>query len=156
MAQIYDGHPWLLGPTWAFAAETAVHALRLIGSGLFDRHKRLAIVLGHLGEGLTFNLWRIDNRNVWMNAPHKYAAEKPVEHYFRSNFHLTTSGNFSTPTLLNAIAEVGVERIMFSADYPFEDIGDAAEWFAQAPLGEVDRRRIGCDNAIKLFRLRQG
>ena len=59
-----------------------MHALRLIGSGLFDRHKRLAIVLGHLGEGLAFSLWRIDNRNVWMNAPHKYAAEKPVERLF--------------------------------------------------------------------------
>jgi gamma-resorcylate decarboxylase len=156
MAQVYDGHPWLLGPNWAFGAETAVHALRLIGSGLFDRHKRLAIVLGHMGEGLTFSLWRIDNRNAWMKAPHKYAAEKPVEHYVRANFHLTTSGNFSTPTLMNAIAEVGVERIMFSADYPFEDISDAAEWFARVPLGEADRRRIGRDNAVKLFRLTQG
>src|SRR5262249_53179422 len=82
----YAGHPWLLGPSWAFGAETAVHALRLIGSGLFDRHKRLAIVLGHLGEGLTFSLWRIDNRNAWMKAPHKYAAERTVADYFRANF----------------------------------------------------------------------
>jgi gamma-resorcylate decarboxylase len=154
MVRPYDGHPWLLGPSWAFAAETAVHALRLIGSGLFDRHRRLAIVLGHLGEGLTFNLWRIDNRNEWMQAPHKYAAEKPVADYFRANFHLTTSGNFSTPALMNAIAEVGVEKIMFSADYPFEDISHAADWFATVPLGEADRRRIGRDNAVKLFRLK--
>ena len=48
----YEGHPWLIGPTWAFAAETSVHALRLIGSGLFDAHPRLQIILGHLGEGL--------------------------------------------------------------------------------------------------------
>ena len=53
---IYDGHPWLLGPVWAFAAETAVHALRLMASGLFDRYPRLQIVLGHLGEGLPYNL----------------------------------------------------------------------------------------------------
>ncbi len=46
------GHPWLLGPTWAFGQETAVHALRLMASGLFDRHPRLQIVLGHMGEGL--------------------------------------------------------------------------------------------------------
>ncbi len=55
-AQIYDGHSWLLGPTWAFAQETAVHALRLIGSGLFDAYPSLTIILGHLGEGLPYNM----------------------------------------------------------------------------------------------------
>ena len=59
---IYDGHPWLLGPVWAFGAETAVHALRLMSSGLFDRYPRLTIVLGHLGEGLPYNIWRVDHR----------------------------------------------------------------------------------------------
>src|SRR5262249_1687728 len=93
---LYEGHSWLIGPTWTFAAETSVHALRLIGSGLFDQHPRLQIILGHLGEGLPYYLWRIDNRNNWMKAPHKYAARKPVADYFRANFHLTTSGHFST------------------------------------------------------------
>jgi 2,3-dihydroxybenzoate decarboxylase len=152
----YEGHNWLLGPNWAFGAETAIHALRLIGSGLFDRHKRLAIVIGHLGEGLTFSLWRIDNRNAWMQEPHHYAATKPVVDYFRANFHVTTSGNFSTPALMNAIAEIGVERVMFSADYPFEDISHAADWFAAVPLSGGDRRRIGRTNAVKLFRLKEG
>jgi 2,3-dihydroxybenzoate decarboxylase len=156
MAQAYDGHPWLLGPNWAFGAETAVHALRLIGSGLFDRHPRLTIILGHLGEGLPFSLWRIDHRNAWMQAPHKYAAQKWVADYFRANFHLTTSGNFSTPALLNAIAELGADRIMLSADYPFEDIADAAAWFAEVPLSAADRRKIGRSNALKLFRLAEG
>jgi predicted TIM-barrel fold metal-dependent hydrolase len=51
-AHVYEGHPWLLGPVWAFGQETAVHALRLMGSGLFDAHPRLSIILGHLGENL--------------------------------------------------------------------------------------------------------
>ena len=51
-AKIYEGHPWLLGPIWAFGQETAVHALRLMGSGLFDAHPRLQIILGHMGENL--------------------------------------------------------------------------------------------------------
>ena len=55
-AKIYDGHPWLMGPIWAFAQETAVHALRLMGSGLFDAHPRLQIILGHMGENLPFAL----------------------------------------------------------------------------------------------------
>ncbi|MDP1346266.1 amidohydrolase family protein, partial [Klebsiella pneumoniae] len=62
-APIYDGPPWLLGPTWAFGQETAVHALRLMGSGLFDDYPDLKIILGQLGEGLPYSMWRVDNRN---------------------------------------------------------------------------------------------
>jgi len=150
---LYEGHAWLFGPTWSFAAETALHALRLIGSGLFDECPRLQIILGHLGEGLPYYLWRIDNRNNWMKAPHKYAARKRVADYFRANFYLTTSGHFSTPALIDAIAETGADRIMFSVDYPFEDFSDAAEWFDNAELGEDTRRKIGRSNALRLFKL---
>jgi predicted TIM-barrel fold metal-dependent hydrolase len=153
MSPLYDGHPWLFGPSWSFAAETSLHALRLIGSGLFDELPRLKIVLGHLGEGLPFYLWRIDNRNGWMKAPHKYAAQNRVADYFRSNFHLTTSGHFSTPALIDTIAEIGADRVMFSVDYPFEDFSDAADWFDHAEISEADRVAIGRTNAMKLFRL---
>jgi predicted TIM-barrel fold metal-dependent hydrolase len=148
----YDGHNWLLGPNWAFHAETAVHALRLIGSGLFDEYPNLQIILGHLGEGIPAYLWRIDNRNAWMKARHKYAAKKWVADYFRNNFVLTTSGNFSS-ALDQAIIEIGVDRVMWSADYPFEDISDAADWFDKLPLREEDRLKIARTNALKLFRL---
>jgi gamma-resorcylate decarboxylase len=153
MVPNYAGHAWMMGPSWGFGAETAVHALRLIGSGLFDEHPRLAIILGHLGEGLPFSQWRIDNRNAWMKAPHKYAAKKWVADYLRANFHLTTSGNFSSPALACAVAEMGADRVMFSADYPFEDIGEGVAWLREAPLGEADRTRIGRTNALKLFKL---
>jgi gamma-resorcylate decarboxylase len=149
----YEGHNWLLGPNWAFHAETAVHALRLIGSGLFDAHPGLQIILGHLGEGIPAYLWRIDHRNDWMKAPHKYAAKKRVVDYFRDNFVLTTSGNFSTSALNQAIAEIGVERVLWSADYPFEAISDAAGWIDAAPLSEADREKIARTNALKLFKL---
>ncbi len=59
---IYEGHPWFRGSAWAFGAETAMHALRLMASGLFDRHPRLTMILGHLGEGLPYSVWRIDHR----------------------------------------------------------------------------------------------
>src|SRR5262245_15272447 len=150
----YQGHDWLLGPNWAFHAETAVHALRLIGSGLFDECPRLQIVLGHLGEGLPYYLWRIDNRNGWMKAPHKYAAKKQVADYVRSNFVLTTSGNFSTSALQQAIAEIGIDRVLWSADYPFEDVSDAAEWIEAAPLSENDKIKIVRDNAKRLFKIK--
>jgi gamma-resorcylate decarboxylase len=148
---IYDGHPWLLGPVWAFAAETAVHALRLMCSGLFDRHPRLTVILGHLGEGLPYNAWRIDHRLRKM--PQGLPARRTITEYLRSNVFLTTSGNFRTSTLVSAIAEVGADRVLFSVDYPFEETADAAEWFDSAPLSERDRLRIGCDNATRLFKL---
>jgi 2,3-dihydroxybenzoate decarboxylase len=149
----YDGHNWLLGPNWAFHAETAVHALRLIGSGLFDEFPSLQIILGHLGEGIPAYLWRIDHRNDWMKARHNYAAKKWVRDYVRSNFVLTTSGNFSTSALTQAIAEIGLERVLWSADYPFEDISDAADWFDALALSDEDRRKLGRTNALKLFKL---
>ncbi len=151
----YDGHNWLLGPNWAFHAETAVHALRLIGSGLFDEHPNLQIVLGHLGEGIPAYLWRIDHRNDWMKARHRYAAKNWVRDYFRNNFVLTTSGNFSTSALNQAIAEIGIERVLWSADYPFEDVGDAAGWIDAAPLSDGDRQKIARTNALKLFKLKK-
>jgi 2,3-dihydroxybenzoate decarboxylase len=150
----YEGHDWLLGPNWAFHAETSIHALRLIGSGLFDECPNLQIVLGHLGEGIPIYLWRIDGRNGWMKEPHRYAAKHGVGHYFRKHFYLTTSGNFSTPALLNAVSEMGAGRVMFSVDWPFEDVGEGCVWFDRAQIGEADRAKIGRDNAIKLFQLK--
>lgn len=89
-SHIYAGHPWLLGPTWAFGQETAVHALRLMGSGLFDSYPRLKIILGHMGEGLPFSMWRIDHRNAWVKAPPRYPAQRKIADYFHNNFYLTT------------------------------------------------------------------
>ena len=152
-AKIYDGHPWLLGPVWAFGQETAVHALRLMGSGLFDVHPRLQIILGHMGECLPFAMWRIDNANAWIENRHNYAAKRRMREYFSANFHVTTSGNFHTPALFAAIAEIGVERVMFSTDWPFENIDHAAKWFDTAPISENDRQLIGRTNAMRLFKL---
>ena len=152
-SRIYDGHPWLLGPTWAFAQETAVHALRLIGSGLFDEHPSLQIILGHMGEGIPYMLWRIDNRNAWVKLPPKYPAKKRFVDYFNENFHITTSGNFRTQTLIDAILELGADRIMFSTDWPFENIDHASDWFDAASISDADRAKIGRGNAARLFKL---
>ncbi len=151
MAQIYDGHPWLLGPTWAFGQETAVHALRLMASGLFDEHPGIQIVLGHMGEGLPYSIWRVDNRNGWIETPPAYPAKRKLGEYFQENFYLTTSGNFRTQTLVDAMLEVGADRILFSVDWPFENVDHAAIWFDAATISEADRIKIGRTNAARLF-----
>ena len=152
-AQIYAGHEWLLGPTWAFGQETAVHALRLMGSGLFDVHPKLTIILGHMGEGLPISMWRVDNRNAWVKGPKRHPAKMPIAHYFHNNFYITTSGNFRTQSLIDAMLELGSDRILFSADWPFENINHASSWFDQATISEADRIKIGRQNANQLFNL---
>jgi gamma-resorcylate decarboxylase len=147
----YDGHPWLIGPAYGFAAETGLHALRLMGSGLFDLYPRLTIIIGHMGEGLTFNLARIDQRIAW--SPMGYPAKKKISEYFAANFYITTSGHFRDQALVNAILEIGADRILFSTDYPFEEIAEAAQWLDAAAISESDRHKIGRDNAAKLFQL---
>jgi 2,3-dihydroxybenzoate decarboxylase len=152
-SKIYEGHPWLRGPAWGFGQETAVHALRLMSAGIFDKHPRVQIVLGHLGENLPFGIWRVDNCNGWVTQRPPRAARKPMSDYFHANFHVSTSGNFHTKALHAAIAEMGVERVLFSVDWPFEDIGLGSQWFDGVDLSEADRRKIGRTNAIKLFKL---
>ena len=83
----------------------------LIGSGLFDAYPRLQIVLGHMGEGLPYSMWRIDHRNGWVKAPAKHKAKRKIRDYFNSNFHLTTSGNFRTQTLIDALLEISPRHV---------------------------------------------
>jgi 2,3-dihydroxybenzoate decarboxylase len=149
--QCYEGYRWLAGSPWGFAVETSIHALRLMASGLFDEYPKLKVILGHLGEGLSFGIWRVDNRiSRGSGAPR---AKLPMSHYLRENFYLTTSGNFRTQALTNVILEVGADRVLYSVDYPYEDAVEAKEWFDQAAISDSDRVKIARTNAQKLFRL---
>jgi 2,3-dihydroxybenzoate decarboxylase len=154
-ARVYEGHDWMLGPAWGFAQETAVHSLRLMASGVFDKYPKLQIILGHMGEGLPFNMWRVDNCNAWVHGKrHPYKATQKLAHYFQNNFYITVSGNFRTQALINAMLEIGSDRIMFSTDWPFENIDHAADWFDNCTISEADRIKIGRTNAIRLFKLK--
>ena len=80
-------------------------------------------------------------------------GEKKIVEYFNANFHLTTSGNFRTQTLIDAMLEIGADRILFSTDWPFENIDHAADWFDACSISEADRIKIGRANARRLFKL---
>ena len=146
----YEGHPWLVGSPWGFAEETAIHALRLMGCGLLDEYPRLQIVLGHLGERIPYDLWRLDHRLTKVpNRPSK----RTMGEYFRDNFHITTSGHFCTQSLIQAMLTIGADRVMFAVDYPFEDHMQGCAWFDAAEIAEADRIKIGRSNAKSLFGL---
>jgi predicted TIM-barrel fold metal-dependent hydrolase len=144
-------HPWLQGSAWAFGMETATHALRLMTSGVFDRCPNLQLILGHLGEGLPFHAWRIDHR--MSRSPRGVPAMRTVTDYLRTNVHLTTSGQFRSAALRNAVAEVGHDRVLFSIDYPFEDTSEAVTWFRSTDINDTERSQIGFANAARLLRL---
>jgi 2,3-dihydroxybenzoate decarboxylase len=76
-----------------------------------------------------------------------------MSQYLRENFYITTSGNFRTQALTNVILEVGADRVLYSVDYPYEDVVEAREWFDQASISEFDRSKIARANAQKLFHL---
>lgn len=139
---------------WGFGVETGTHALRLISSGLFDEFPRLRIVLGHLGETLPFVLQRIDGRFRFERGmfPGKALKRAPGD-YFRENFYVTTSGmNFAAP--LRATIEVlGIERVLFAIDDPFEDQDGEVRAFDALPLTATERRKICDENVARVFRL---
>ena len=148
---MYEGHPWLTYAAWAFAMETSVHALRIMCSGIFDKHPNLNLILGHLGERIPFDLWRLDHR--LKVDPQGLPAKKSIRHYMRNNVYVTTSGQFYDPPLHLTMKEIGVDRVLFSVDYPFESMKDGSEWFDNADISDEDRLKIGRENTIKLFKL---
>lgn len=148
---MFDGRDELAGPVWNFAVETATHAARLITGGIFDRFPKLNVILGHLGETLPHAGWRIEH---WLERTGRAdRLRHPFRHYLQTNHYFTTSGCFHTPTLHNVLREVGPERILFSVDYPYESLQQAAEWFHAAEIGSEDYRAIGYTNATSLLGL---
>jgi predicted TIM-barrel fold metal-dependent hydrolase len=134
---------------WGWHVETGLQVLRLILSGAFDRFPRLQLVIGHMGEALPFMLARIDERL----APELTRLERPVSAYVRENLHLTTSGFFTFPPLLDALLEVGPERILFAVDYPFSPNQRGRAFLDSIPVSPADREKIAHRNAERLFRL---
>jgi len=141
-----DEFPNLMTAAWGFGVETATQGIRLVLSGVFDKYPRLKIILGHLGEGLPFHLWRIDMALARTKA-------SGFRDKFREHFWITTSGNFSTPALLCCLMEMGADRILFSVDYPFVPNPPGLKWMEHVPLGPEDRAKILHGNAQRLLKL---
>jgi predicted TIM-barrel fold metal-dependent hydrolase len=133
---------------WGWHAETGLHVLRLAATGVFDRHPKLQIVVGHMGENLPFSLMRADAVLSGYNPNARSVADVVREHV-----HITICGYTTLPPLLCALQVFGADRIMFSSDYPFGDPVKHARFLAEAPISPADRDKIGHLNAQQLFRL---
>jgi 2,3-dihydroxybenzoate decarboxylase len=143
-----DKYPNLLRAAWGFTVETATQGIRMILSDVFDTYPRLKIILGHLGEGLPFLLWRINMALVRDGAGPTWFRDTFCEHFW-----ITTSGFFSDPALLCCVQELGVDRILFSVDYPFVENAPGTEWLNRIPLCAEDKAKMMSGNAKRLLKM---
>jgi 5-carboxyvanillate decarboxylase len=143
----------LASATWGFAAETGLHAVRLIFAGVFDRFPKLRIVLGHLGEGLPFFMDRLDVRYSKEIVPARPKLQRKPSEYVTSNFIVTSSGMNWAPAIRFCQEVLGPEKVLFAADYPFEDATAAVQTAEQTPMTEEHRALFFHQNAERVFKL---
>ena len=154
----YSGLPGNIGfglsmAGWGWHAETGLHCLRLILSGVFDRFPKLKIIVGHMGDHLPFNIARadrvFDEMAIENSAP---PFERKVIDYFRENFYVTTSGYFDTPPFLCALGVLGSDHVLFSVDYPYASNIAGREFLNTLPVGPEDLGEISHGNAERILK----
>jgi 5-carboxyvanillate decarboxylase len=141
---------------WGYQAETGLHGLRLITGGVFDQFPKLQVVLGHMGEGIPYWLYRLD----FMHGRVRIGFDRPKlkltpSEYFKRNFYITTSGMNWDPTLEFCIEVLGADRIMWAIDYPYQDHPDAVEFMDAADISEKDKQKIYHENAERVFKIKK-
>jgi predicted TIM-barrel fold metal-dependent hydrolase len=140
--------PLVMRAAWGFTVEAATQAIRLVLSGVFEKHPGLQFILGHMGETLPFLLWRIDQA---LSRPGQ--AELSFRALFSEHFHITTSGHFSTPALMCVMTEMGADRIMFAIDWPFVENEPAMRWIDTLQISQADKKKMLSTNARRLLRI---
>jgi 5-carboxyvanillate decarboxylase len=121
--------------------------MQMIGAGVFDRFPKLKIVIGHMGEAIPNWLPRIDNRYLTGSRPLK---RLPSE-YVLNNIWVTTSGMNYEPQLMMTIKVMGLERVLFAVDYPFEDQAETVRMLEAMRLTEAQKKLFCEDNARRVF-----
>jgi 5-carboxyvanillate decarboxylase len=145
------------GAIYGFAVETALHVLRIVVAGVFDRFPKLKMVLGHLGEGLPFWLFRLDFMHRAMVNANRYPGVRPLKKrpsdYLRENVWVTTSGMQWAPAILFTQQVLGVDRVLYAMDYPYQFVPEEVKVTDELPIGEEDRSKLYHLNAQRVFKL---
>jgi uncharacterized protein len=141
----------LAAPAWGWHAETGLHLLRLIATGMFDQLPDLQIIIGHMGEMLPFMLDRVD---AYLTPPaRRNGLQRSIAETFRNNVWVTTSGMFSTGPLQLLIDVIGIDRVLFSVDYPFCATTQGRDFLRQLPISTNDMTKISHRNAENLLNI---
>jgi 2,3-dihydroxybenzoate decarboxylase len=145
------------GAIYGFAAEAGLHLLRLIVCGLFDSFPNLKIVVGHLGEGIPYWLYRVDFFQNAIVKTRRYPNFKPLakkpSDYMRENVYVTTSGMAWEPVILYAHEVLGAERVMYAMDYPYQYVPEEVAVTDRLPLSQVHKHLLYQGNAERVFKL---
>ena len=145
----YGDYKVLARATWGWGVETGTHALRMVFGGVFDRFPKATLVLGHLGETLPYLLWRFDSRAKLYGV----TLKREPSDYIRDNIAVTLSGMNSAEPLRCALSALGRGRVMFAADYPFEDAQEAGHFLDAVDLDADVKRLVASGNAERLFNI---
>lgn len=145
------------GAVFGFAVETGLHALRIVVSGAFDHFPKLKIVLGHLGEGLPYWLSRIDFMHGASVRSNRYASQpklaRPASDYLKENFYYTTSGMAWTPPIRYVQSVMGMDRVMYAMDYPYQFVPEEVDVTDELPIDDEDLKAFYQTNAERVFKL---
>jgi 2,3-dihydroxybenzoate decarboxylase len=146
------------GAVYGFAVETGLHALRLVVSGAFDRFPKLKLVLGHLGEGLPYWLFRIDFMHGGSVRSGRYGARQPKlarkpSDYLKENVFYTTSGMAWAPPIRYVQSVMGIDRVLYAQDYPYQFVPEEVDVTDELELPFEDHKAFYQTNAERLFKL---
>ena len=139
----------LAGAGYSWHAETAVHVLRLILSGTLDRYPRLQLIIGHMGETLPVMMARCDQTMPQQETQ----LPRTISQTLRDHVYITTSGIFTRPPLEAAMATFGLDRILFSVDYPFAPNAPARAFLDGLQLAPADVAKLAYGNADRVLGL---
>jgi 2,3-dihydroxybenzoate decarboxylase len=147
----------LEGAVFGFGVEVALHVLRLIVSGAFDRFPKLKIVIGHTGEGLPFWLYRLDYMHTASVKSERYPTLKPlkkkVSDYIRENIYVTNSGVAWEPSVMFCHKVLGADHVLYAMDYPYQFVPEEVKIADALPMSDLDKKKFFQLNAEKLFNL---
>jgi 5-carboxyvanillate decarboxylase len=145
------------GAIYGFAVETGLHALRLVTQGVFDQFPKLTLILGHLGEALPFWLSRLDYMHRGTVNSKRYDFMKPlkkkVSDYLRENVYYTTSGMAWEPAISFTQSVIGMDRVMYAMDYPYQYVPEEVSAQDALPISDADKKNFFQTTAEKVFRL---
>jgi 2,3-dihydroxybenzoate decarboxylase len=151
MQAYFKGFEDIATAPWGYAMDTATHFLRLVFAGVFDVFPHLKIILGHYGEGIPFWVTRT-NEHTRFNV-RKRGLTHEYQDYVRNNLWVTCSGHFNDPAFLCTMLMMGIDKVMFAVDWPFEDNKVAVDYLMGLPVSEADRHSIAHGNAERLLKL---
>ncbi|HEX4407573.1 MAG TPA: amidohydrolase family protein [Xanthobacteraceae bacterium] len=135
---------------WGWHSEVAIHVLRMVLAGSFDRHPKLKVIIGHMGEMLPMMMARAD-----VVFRHDIShLQRAVSKTILDQVWITTSGIFDEPPFLAALLTFGIDRIMFSVDYPFEPDAAGRKFLDRIALSPADMEKLSHGNADRLLKLK--